>query len=144
MLQIDNRTYQITTAIVDQYGNFMVSKEFSNLIPPREPRISSDGFSKLPMRPGEIEEREKHAYDKEVFLDLLKQYQVDLIVVAADCLEARKLKNALNDIASSQYHGSLNDNMGQGSNDVDDPFFAREVCWGRPEVPKLFAESHNS
>jgi hypothetical protein len=38
----------------------------------------------------------------------------------------------------------MGSNMGRPSNDRDDPFFAREVGWGRPEVPKLFSESHNS
>ena len=31
---------------------------------------------------------------------MLRQYQVDLIVVSADCLEARKLKKCLGEFAS--------------------------------------------
>jgi len=66
---------------------------------------------------------------------MLKQYQIDLIVVAADCLEARKLKTAMKDLSNLK---SLNDGYDQyPSKDI-------HIIWGRPEVPKLFAESHNS
>ena len=66
---------------------------------------------------------------------MLKEHQIDLIVVAADCLEAKKLKNAMKDLANLK-------NM----NDGYEPYPPKEVhiSWGRPEVPKLFAESHNS
>ena len=64
--QIDSRTYQITVAIVDQYGDFVMSKDFCNLIPPREPKTNENG-ERASLRPAEIEEREKHSYDKEAF-----------------------------------------------------------------------------
>jgi len=41
-------------------------------------------------------------YERNDFLTLLKQHNVDLIVVAADCLEAKKLKKALSELASSK------------------------------------------
>ena len=65
-------------------------------------------------------------YEKTEFQNLLKLFQVDLIVVAADCLEAKKLRKGLSDLTSSKYFDSI------------------YTIYGRPEVAKLFAESHNS
>lgn len=42
MTQIDPRNYQVTIAIVDQYGELVAQKEFSHIIPPREPRTKDN------------------------------------------------------------------------------------------------------
>jgi len=42
-MQIDSRTYQVTVAIVDQYGEYVISKDFCNLIPPRERKTMDNG-----------------------------------------------------------------------------------------------------
>ena len=55
-------------------------------------------------RPGEAEEENKHKLDKMRFKNILKEYSVDLIVVCADCLEARKLKKNLEDFANLRGH----------------------------------------
>jgi hypothetical protein len=75
-------------------------------------------------------------YERNEFLSLLRQHSVDLIVVAADCLEAKKLKKALSELASSKNFDS------QRSYDQ----YPKDIftIYGRPEIPKLFAESHNS
>lgn len=64
---------------------------------------------------------------------MLRQHPIDLIVVQADCLEARKLKIALTEIVSK----FLGENQDLRNDDI-------QVIWGRPEVPKLFSDSNNS
>ena len=77
----------------------------------------------------------KHMYEKNELLNLLKLHSVDLIVVAADCLEAKKLKKALSEISSTKNFDS------QRSYEYPKDIY---TIYGRPEVAKLFAESHNS
>lgn len=88
----------------------------------------------------------KHNDAKEQFKEILNKNKVDLIVVCADSLEARKLKKALAEFATYQLDGENadkdNDDQIQDNQDVQ----TREACviWGRPEIPKLFASSHYS
>lgn len=51
---------------------------------------------------------EKHIYDREEFMTLMRMHNVDLIVVAADCLEAKKLKKALTELTSSKNFDNQN------------------------------------
>lgn len=74
-------------------------------------------------------------YERNELLNLLKLHNVDLIVVAADCLESKKLKKALSEISSAKNFDS------QRSYEYPKDIY---TIYGRPEVPKLFAESHNS
>ena len=73
---------------------------------------------------------------------------MDLIVVCADCLEARKLKKAISEFTSFKDQADVE----RGDNDMDENDHDMEmenqaihlkkeafVIWGRPEVPKLFA-----
>ena len=77
-------------------------------------------------------------------IELLEDHQVDLITVAANCLEARNLKRNLEAIA-----GEL---MNKATDNEDEPRgrksqnVRKEVLtiWGSTEVPKLFSLSHNS
>jgi hypothetical protein len=135
MTPIDARNYTVTLVVVDQYGELLAQREFAHIIPPREAR-SSGNNERAPMRPQEREELEKHMYDRADFLNLIKQHNIDLIVVAADCLEAKKLKKALDELASSKNFDS------QRSYEQ----YPKEIytIYGRPEVPKLFSECHNS
>lgn len=75
---------------------------------------------------------------------MLVQYKVDLIVVAANCLEARLLKKSLNDIIinTKSSYKNTDDQTGKDK-DQHEPKEAL-VIWGDTEVPKLFAMSHNS
>jgi hypothetical protein len=97
------------------------------------------------------EEEKEHDKDKEKIKELIEKYQVDLIVVGANKLEARRIKDTLKDIA---------DNMKAfgGSGDSDDERDGRRskkreqgddsskkeafVIWGSLEIPKLFSSSH--
>ena len=73
-------------------------------------------------------------------IELLEEYSVDLITVAANCLEARNLKRCLESIA-----GELKNKM-VPDDEVAEPTVRKEVLtiWGSTEVPKLFSMSHNS
>jgi len=89
--------------VVDQHGELKEHHTFYHLIPPRTRRPNRDGT--MPQaRPGEAEEENKHKLDKMRFKNILKEYSVDLIVVCADCLEARKLKKNLEDFANLRGH----------------------------------------
>ena len=80
----------------------MESKDFIRLIPPRLRRPNeqqNQGGENRPMP--KSEEENQYENDKLKFIDMLVQYRVDLIVVAANCLEARMLKKSLKDIASN-------------------------------------------
>lgn len=79
----------------------------------------------------ETEEQKEHTRDKERFKEILRANSVDLIVVAANSLEARRLYKQLNDLASDAKN---HENYRKEA----------RVIWGKTEVPKLFALSHNS
>jgi len=97
-----------------------------HLLPPRKKREGDQD------RPGEREEREKHFEDKRQFQELLREHQVDLIVVCADCLEAKRLKKTLVEFAN------LNQQEEEGEDEVRKEAI---VIWGKSEIPKLFASS---
>ena len=141
MHPIDNRNFLTTVAIVDEFGELIAHRDFLYIIPPRKPRQRPDG-APIQMRPGEEEERKKHEEDKRHFQEMLREHQVDLIVVSADCLEAKKLKNALLHFANLNYD-RINDNNDddRDKNMEEDNENQKEavVIWGRPEIPKLFA-----
>lgn len=144
MYPIDNRNFQTTIAVVDQFGELIAHKDFLYIIPPRKPRAGADG-AQYEMRPGQEEEARKHAQDKKDFQEILREYKVDLIVVAADCLEAKRLKKALSEFANLKIaQDQMNDDEDQNMNPDDESSQEAFVIWGRAEVPKLFATSHYS
>ena len=75
---------------------------------------------------------------------MIKKFEVDLIVVGGNKLEARTLKITLSQIAENLK------NYGSNSNDNDDTRGKESECkeafviWGSLEVPKLFSNSHLS
>lgn len=76
------------------------------LLPPmskKGPRNDREGDFQRPedqQRQGQPTEEEKeHERDKTKMIELLEYHSVDLIVVAANSLEARRLKRVLEDIA---------------------------------------------
>jgi len=90
-------------------------------------------------------EKKKHEDAVKAFKEILGKYKVDLIVVCADSLEARKLKKCLGEFAKYKLDDqNIVDDMKQ--KDVDQNMNDNEalVIWGRPEIPKLFASSHYS
>lgn len=83
-------------------------------------------------REPETEEQKEHKKDKQKFIEILRAHSVDLIVVAANSLEAKRLHKELTDLAIDAKNNSENYKKEAG------------VIWGKTEVPKLFALSHNS
>lgn len=72
---------------------------------------------------------------------------MDLITVAANCLEARNLKRVLVSIASELKNKVVTqDEEPRGKRGQPEPAVRKEVMtiWGSTEVPKLFSMSHNS
>jgi len=69
---------------------------------------------------------------------LIKKFEVDLIVVGANKLEARQLKITLSQIAENLKNYG-NDDDTRKENDKE-----AFVIWGSLEVPKLFSNSHLS
>lgn len=93
------------------------------------------------------EEEVQHEADKAKLIGLLEVHSVDLIVVAANSLEARNLKRTLEDIAVELKNKQpAQDEDGRSSRNVKAVEIQKEafVIWGSTEVPKLFSLSHNS
>jgi transcription elongation factor SPT6 len=82
------------------------------------------------------EEEAEHAKDKEKIQELIKKFDVELIVVGANSLEARNLKKTLSEIAEGL--------KSCGGDEGERPDSNREafVIWGSMEIPKLFANSY--
>ena len=89
------------------------------------------------------EEEIQHEKDKEKLVGMLEAHNVDLIVVAANSLEARNLKMTLKSIAEKQKNKQF-DQDEPNSNKVPEVSKEAFVIWGSTEIPKLFALSHNS
>ena len=96
------------------------------------------------------EEKADHKLDIDRITALIQKYDVELIVVGANKLEARKLKETLTSIA---------DNLRIGNKDMSSQTQLKktaskpeeeakildvQVAWGSLDVPKLFANSHTS
>jgi len=95
------------------------------------------GDQRLP----ETEEEKEHKKDKEKLAEIIIQHSVDLIVVAANSLEARRLKEELVTLAAN----AKNERSNTDENDRRQGYSKEAfVIWGKTEVAKLFALSHNS
>ena len=100
MHQIDAQNFIVTIAVVDKYGELVAHKDLMRLLPPRKRKDLQGPDAPMNDRPQPKSEEElQHEKDKEKLIDLLEQHSVDLIVVAANSLEARNLKRTLEDIA---------------------------------------------
>lgn len=86
-------------------------------------------------------------------MELIKKHSVDLIVVGANKLEARKIKETLKDIAekmknfggSANWKGEDDPRGSKGSRQGESQLDERKeafVIWGSLEIPKLFSSSH--
>ncbi len=94
------------------------------------------------------DEETQHEKDKKKLIELLEEYSVDLITVAANCLDARNLKRCLESIAGELKNKVVTEeeeNRGKKGGQAE-PAVRKEVLtiWGSTEVPKLFSMSHNS
>ena len=95
------------------------------------------------------DEEAQHEKDKRKLIELLEEFEVDLITVAANCLEARNLKRCLESIAGEMKNQVITDEeaaTATRAKNRQDPINRKEVLtiWGSTEVPKLFSMSHNS
>ena len=92
------------------------------------------------------EDEIQHEKEKVLMIELLEQFSIDLIVVAANSLEAIKLKRSLEEISAElKNRDPPIDDDDQKAKKGE--FGARKeafVIWGSTEVPKLFSMSHNS
>jgi RNase H-fold protein (predicted Holliday junction resolvase) len=86
------------------------------------------------------DEEKEHDEDKNKIKELLSKYSVDLVVVGANKLEARRIKEVLENIASNMKSYGDNEDEGMFEDNRKEAF----VAWGSLEVPKLFATSHKS
>lgn len=155
--QIDSNNSVSTVAVVDQYGELVANCDLIHLMPPRKfnPKpqagLNEDEDQRLKKaRLSHKEEEETHGKDKAKIRELISQFQVDLIVVAANKLEARLLKKTLTQIAEDlkNYGNEMEaedptKNKKKGAS-VPEEIREAFVIWGSLEVPKLFASSHQS
>ena len=89
-------------AIVDKYGELVQTRDFMRLLPPRKrlPQNREGGDAPMEDRvQPKTDEEAQHEKDKRKLIELLEDHEVDLITVAANCLEARNLKRCLESIA---------------------------------------------
>lgn len=92
--------------------------------------------------PVKTDEELEHEKDKNKLMEMLEMYSVDLIVIAANSLEARKLKATIEKITEEcKEKAALDDEDMRKSHEQRKEAF---VIWGSTEVPKLFAISRYS
>ena len=147
MHQIDVNNYIVTVAVVNKYGDLVSHKDFKRLLPPkvRRPLPGPDGQPVIDQRlMPKTDDEVQHEKEKDIMIELLEQFSVDLIVVAANSLKAIDLKRSLEEIAAELKNKEtpMDDDDGKGKN-----YSQRKeafVIWGSTEVPKLFSLSHNS
>lgn len=93
------------------------------------------------------EEKAEHKLDKDRITALIQKYDVELIVVGANKLEARKLRETLSSIAENLHNvGKQEDtaSIKKPKGDEEAKILDVQVAWGCLDVPKLFANSHTS
>lgn len=144
MHQIDANNYIVTIAVIDKYGELIAHKDFMRLLPPRikKPRQQPGQPIQDPLqqdRPKTDEELE-HDKDKSKLIDILELHSVDLIVVAANGLEARTLKRVMNELGFELKNKKPSEDQKKVQAVPKEAF----VIWGNPEYSKLFSLSHNS
>ena len=98
---INNRDFLTTVAVVDTHGELVAHKDFLHIRPPKKRRVQ-EGEEEQPILERDRQQQIKHDEDKKKFQDILRDNQVDLIVVSADCLDAKIIKNAISDMANLQ------------------------------------------
>jgi transcriptional accessory protein Tex/SPT6 len=148
-------------AIVDKYGELLDCKDLQHLLPPRKfhAKNNQSGTEEEEQRLkkaklSHIEEVKEHEKCCDEIKRLIEKHQVDLIVVGANRLEARFIKKVLSDISEKlKNYGDRNDyddddnkrgskkRQRDGSEETKKEAF---VIWGSLEVPKLFANCHQS
>jgi len=102
MHAIDAHNYIVTVAVVDKYGELKGHQDFMRLLYRKRKVLETDQQMGMPERPQpKTDEELQHEKDKQMLIEMLEKHSVDLIVVAANSLDARNLKKTLTDIASN-------------------------------------------
>lgn len=138
--------FLVTVAIVDKYGELIAHKDFMRLLAPRFRKPKPDAFSGgMDRHHVKTEEEIEHDRDRAKFIEMLENYSVDLIVVAANSLESLKLKTTLEKIVEDfKQQAAIDEEDPRSNKRIDAPRKEAVIIWGSTEVPKLFAMSHNS
>lgn len=100
---LDNRNHSTMISIVDENGVVLEHKEFLHLLPPMRRRVDPNTGQPPVPKPGEADEQANHLNDKKKISDLITNHKVDLVVVSADCLEAKKLKSMFSELAGGEF-----------------------------------------
>ena len=170
--QVDGSNTIVTAVIVDKYGEVVDHMNFSKLLEPRSLALKN----KQPLGAGgpsggklseeaelrskklllqQREEEEEHQKDCDRLILAVLQYEVDLIVVGANSLDARRLKKTLDQLSEQLKTAGIKDPLAEkraklasttSSTNAQDEKVTRDVfvIWGNLEIPKLFANSHSS
>ena len=114
-----------TAVVVDRFGEVQGHWNFNKLLQPRGMAKPREGAPKLSeeeemrrkkMMLNNKEEEAEYQRDKEKIIAIIKEFDVDLVVVGANSLNARRLKQTLDEISSSIKDHDIKDNK----NDKDD------------------------
>jgi len=140
---VDNNSHLVTVAVVDRFGELVIHKDFLHLMPPRsrvkqQMNNEEDKERLKKLKQTEMEEMSDHVKDVDNLKLIIQQNQVDLIVVGANKLEARKIFEKVKEIASS-----LKD-LGEENQVEEEQRKEAIVIWGNLEIPKLLSVSHQS
>ena len=148
---MDNNTTTVTLAVVDRHGELLAHTCLQKLVPPRRgPKAADDGprlteeeeMHRRKVQFSIAEEMKEHELDKDKVRKLIQKFEVDLIVVGANKLQARSVKLTLSQIAENLKN--FNDQSKEGDEARQESTREAFVIWGSLEVPKLFSNSHLS
>jgi hypothetical protein len=149
MHQIDANNYLVTVAVVNKYGILVHHKDFMRLLPPRKPRNQGmrDGLGPKDQNKGDMpksEEQKEHEVDRQRVIEILDEYSVDLIVVAANGLDSRRLMEVMQELGVETKNCMKP--VEEGSKKQQQHHAPKEafVIWGSTEIAKLFSLSHYS
>jgi len=109
MHQVDCSSTIVTAVIVDKYGEVVDHVNFSKLLEPRslsnkKPPGSSNEEAELRDKKLKLMQHEEileFQRDRDRFIQAVVNYNVDLVVVGANSLEARRLKKTLDGISEN-------------------------------------------
>jgi hypothetical protein len=109
MHQVDSSSTIVTAVIVDKYGEVVDHVNFSKLLEPRsmsmkKPPGSSNEEAELRDKKLKLMQHEEileFQRDRDRFIQAVVNYNVDLVVVGANSLEARRLKKTLDGISEN-------------------------------------------
>lgn len=157
--QIDQNNFMVTVAVVDKFGELVAHKDLTHLMPPRKVAFKQgpggqemDEERKKKVQQSAKEEMKEHEADKDKVAQLMLKHQVDLVVVGANKLDARKIKEVMKEVAEKLKSQGLHDDDSdeephkRSKKRGEEEELRKEafVIWGSLEVPKLFASSHRS